>query len=75
MSNVIPTDASPALDALDSAWTKPQYDARIADTKYEYYYPISGTRNTSCLRWTIPHNSKGQMVPDLNKMVLSLIHI
>ena len=71
MANVIPTEAKPALDYLESAFTKPQYDARVADTKYEYYYPISGTRNTSCLRWTIPHTNKGQMVPDLNRMILA----
>ena len=71
MANVIPTEARPALDYLESAFSKPQYDARVTDTKYEYYYPISGTKNTSCLRWTIPHNYKGQMVPGLNKMVLA----
>ena len=71
MSNVIPTEARPALDYLGSAFDKPLYDARVADTKYEYYYPISGTKNTSCLRWTIPHSNKGQMVPDLNRMVLA----
>ena len=50
MTNVIPTEAKPALDYLESAFTKPQYDARVAETKYEYYYPISGTRNTNVLR-------------------------
>ena len=71
MSNVIPNEAKPALDYLDSAFNKPYYDSRVADTKYEYYWPISGTRNTSCLRYTIPHTSKGQLVPDLNRMVLA----
>ena len=71
MSNVIPTEAKPALDYLDSAFSVPHYDSRVSDTKYEYYWPISGSRNTTCLRWTIPHSNKGQMVPDLNKMVLA----
>ena len=72
MANVIPTEAKPALDYLDSAFSKPQYDVRVQDTKYEYYWPISGSKNTSCLRYTIPNTSKGQMVPDLNKMVLAM---
>ena len=72
MANVNPTEAKPALDYLDSAFTKPQYDARVADTKYEYFFPISGTKNTSCLRWTIPNTSKGQFVPDMNRMVLAM---
>ena len=71
MTNVIPTEAKPALDYLESAFTKPQYDARVAETKYEYFYPTSGTRNTNVLRWTLPHKGKGQIVPDLNKMVLA----
>ena len=71
MANVIPTEAKPALDYLESAFTKPQYDAKICDTKYEYYWPISGTRNTSCLRWTIPHSNKGQYVPVMNQLVLA----
>ena len=71
MSNVIPTEAKPALDYLESAFTKPHYDVRASDTKYEYYWPMSGTRNTTCLRYTIPHCNQGQMVPDLNKLVLA----
>ena len=71
MSNVIPTEAKPALDYLDSAFSVPHYDSRVSDTKYEYYWPISGSHNTTCLCWTIPHSNKGQMVPDLNKMVLA----
>ena len=35
------------------------------------YWPISGTRNTSCLRWTIPHSNKGQYVPVMNQLVLA----
>ena len=72
MANVIPTEAAPALDYLESAFIKPHYDVRIQDQKYEYYWPISGTKNTSCLRYTIPHTNKGQWVPDLNKMVLAM---
>ena len=71
MSNVIPIEAQPALDYLDSAFSQPFYDSKVVDTKYEYYWPISGTRNTSCLRYTIPHSCKGQLVPDLNRMVIA----
>ena len=30
MTNVIPTEAKPALDYLESAFTRPQYDARTS---------------------------------------------
>ena len=72
MTNVIPTEAKPALDYLDLAFSRPHYDSHGTDTRYEFYHPISGVRNTSCLRFTIPHSNKGQMVPDLNKMVLAM---
>ena len=70
MANVVSKDAQPTIDYLASAFKKPTYDARIADTKYDYFYPISGTKNTSCLRWTIPH-STGGYVPNMEKMVLA----
>ena len=47
MNNLIQMEAKLALDYLGSAFTKPQYKARASDTKYEYYWPISGTGNTS----------------------------
>ena len=71
MTNVVSKDAVPTIDYLASAFRKPEYDARIADTKYDYFYPISGTKDTSCLRWTIPHNN-GQYVPNVEKMVLAV---
>ena len=71
MANVITAEAKPALDYLESAFVKPQYDVRASDTKYEYYWPTSGTKNTTCLRFTIPNTGKGQIVPDLNKLDLA----
>ena len=71
MTNVVSAEAKPALDYLTSAFRKPEYDARIVDTKYEHYFPISGARNTTCLRWTIPHQ-RGEYVPDIGKMVVAL---
>ena len=71
MTNVVSAEAKPALDYLTSAFRKPEYDARVVDTKYEYFFPISGSKNTTCLRWTIPHQ-RGEYVPDIGKMVLAL---
>ena len=69
MANIVQTEALPALDALDQAFKKPIYDAKIADTKFQYYYP-SETKNTSCLRWTINHK-RGPYVPDVSRMVIA----
>ena len=69
MMNVVSKDAQPTIDYLASAFKKPEYDARISDTKYDFFYPISGVNN-SCLRWTIPHNM-GRYVPNMEKMILA----
>ena len=71
MTNVVSAEAKPALDYLTSAFRKPEYDARVVDTKYEYYFLISGSKHTTCLRWTIPHHC-GEYVPDIGKMILAL---
>ena len=69
MANIVQTEALPALDALDQAFKKPIYDAKIADTKFQYYYP-SETKNTSCLGWTINHK-RGPYVPYVSRMVIT----
>ena len=75
MANLVPTEAKPALNLLDQAFKKPQYDARLADTKYNYYFPCSGTKNTTCLRWVIPHK-RGPYVQDVSQLILAPeIHI
>ena len=70
MTNVVSKDAQPSIDYLASAFKKPEFDARIAETKYEFFYPISGTKNCQTLRYTIPHNM-GRYVPNVEKMVLA----
>ena len=71
MANIISSSGEPALDYLEAAFRKPQYDARVQQTRYQYLFPISGSKNTTCLRWVIRHQ-KGMFVPDLSKMVLAL---
>ena len=70
MANVVPSEAKPSLNVLDQAFKKPQFDIRLQDTKYQYYWPTSGTRNTTCIRWTVPHK-KGPYVPDVSQMILA----
>ena len=69
MTNIVSKDAQPTIDYLASAFKKPEYNARLSETKYDFFYPISGVSN-SCLRWTIPHNM-GRFVPNMEKMVLA----
>ena len=71
MTNVVSKDAIPLLDYLKSAFRSPTYDSRIADTTYDFHYPVSGTRNTTCLRWVIPRSS-GNKVPNIEKLILAL---
>lgn len=71
MTNIIPSEAQPSIDALLDGFKKPEFDLRVIDTKYVDHFPISGVGNTTCLRWTIP-KSKGNYVPDINKMLLAL---
>ena len=71
MTNVIAKEAVPGLDYLQSAFRAPAYDSRISDTTYDFHYPVSATRNTTCLRWVIPRSS-GNKVPNVEKMVLAL---
>ena len=70
MANVVPSEAKPSLNALDQAFKVPQFDIRIAYTKCPYYFPTSGLKNTTCLRWTIPHK-KGAFVPDVSQIILA----
>ena len=71
MTNVVSKEAIPSLDYLSSAFRTPAYDARISETKFEYFYPISGTKNTTCLRWTIPPNN-GNYVSNMEGLILAL---
>ena len=71
MTNVVSKDAVPSLDYLTSAFRSPSYDARISETRYEYFYPSSGTRNTTSLRFTIPHNN-GNFVSNMEGLILAL---
>ena len=71
MTNVVSSEAVPSLDYLSSAFRPPSYDARIAETRYEYFYPISGTKNTTSLRWSIPHNN-GNYVSNMQGLILAL---
>ena len=70
MANLVPTEAKPALNLIDQAFKKPQFDARVADTKFNYYWPTSGTKNTTCLRYTIPHK-RGPFVLDIKQLILA----
>ena len=70
MANLVPTEAKPALNLLDQAFKKPQFDVRLSDTKYNYYFPCSGTKNTTCLRWVIPHK-RGPFVQDVSQLILA----
>ena len=65
MANIVQNDALLALDALDQAFKQPLNNAHIADMKYKYYYPTSGTKNVSVLRWTISQK-RGPKVPDVS---------
>ena len=71
MANVVSSDAKPALDYLSAAFRPPAYDARLSDTKYQYFFPITGVKDTNCLRFSIPHQH-GKFVPNIEKMVLAL---
>ena len=71
MTNVVSKDAVPSLDYLKSAFRTPTYDSRITDTTFDFHYPVSGTRNTTCLRWVIPRSS-GNKVPNIEKLILAL---
>lgn len=70
MTNIVDNQAVPALDALENAFRKPQYDSRVSDTKYTYYYPTSGIKNTSCLRYTIPAY-RGPYVPEISTLIFA----
>ena len=71
MSNVVSKEAIPSFYYLSSAFRTPSYDTRISETKFEYFYPISGTKNTTCLRWTIPPNN-GNYVSNMEGLILAL---
>lgn len=71
MANVVDKDAIPSLDYLKNPFAKPSYDARIRNTDYEFYHPVSGTKNTNCLRFVIPRNP-GNRVPNLEKLIFAL---
>ena len=70
MANLVPTEAKPALNLIDQAFKKPQFDARVSDTKFNFYWPTSGTKNTTCLRYTIPHK-RGPFVQDIRNLILA----
>ena len=44
MANVVDKEAIPSLDYLKNPFAKPSYDARLKDTQYEYYHPVSRTK-------------------------------
>ena len=66
MANVVDKEAIPSLDYLKNPFAKPSYDARLKDTQYEYYHPVSGTKN--CIRWVIPRTT-GNRVPNMEKLM------
>ena len=39
MTNVVSKDAQPSIDYLASAFKRPEFDARIAETKYDFSIP------------------------------------
>ena len=71
MANIVASEAQPTIDTLLDGFKKPEYDLRVVETRYVDYYPISGCRNTSTLRFTIP-KSKGNFVKAVDKMILAL---
>ena len=71
MSNIAATEAVPSLDYMEAAFTKPQYDSKASETKYEYYFPVNGVKNTTNLKWTIPRIN-GPFIQNIDKMVLAV---
>ena len=71
MTNVVSKEAIPSLDYLSSAFRSPSYDARISETRYEYFYPVSGVKSTNSFRWTIPANA-GNYVTNMESLILAL---
>ena len=71
MTNVVSKEAIPILDYLSSAFRPPSYDARISETRYEYFYPVSGVKSTNSFRWTIPANA-GNYVTNMESLILAL---
>ena len=71
MTNVVSKEAVPAVDYLKNSFRKVEYDSRITNTTYDFHYPVTGTRNTTCLRWVIPR-SGGNRVPNIEKLVLAM---
>lgn len=70
MANVISKEAVPSLDYLTSAFRAPSYDARFSEKRYEFFYPISGVKSTSTLRFVIPHNN-GNFVSNMEGLILA----
>lgn len=70
MANIIPNEAVPATDYYQSCFQDPVYDTRVVESDFPFYYPTSGIRNVTTLRWNIPAK-KGPYVHDFSRLILA----
>lgn len=69
-TNLAPTDLAPTVDFSTLGFQKPTYDLRFADTQYEKYFPVSGVRNVSSIRFQIPRQM-GPSSLDMSRLCLA----
>ena len=68
--NLVQADAVPSAQVYTAAaFTKPSYDTTVLKTEFKDFYPVSGVKNLSTIRWTIPP-AFGSKVYDPSQAVL-----
>ena len=68
---VVDDSASAALDYFQSSFAPPVYDARMTDTYYESFFPVSGVKDVDNIRFSIPAK-KGGKVLDVSKAIMCI---
>ena len=69
--NIIESQGVPAVDYVGSAFKKPKFDTRLAESKFIDAFPVSGVKDVSNVRFVLPL-TPGPFVYDISKLFVAI---